>query len=578
MVPDDRAVSEVVGFILIFSILVISFTVYQGLLVPNQNSQIEFDHNQKVQRQMQDLRNAILTTAATGTGPSISIKLGATYPRRAVASNLGVSSGRIATTKSKSGILISNVSAVDEESRDYFGNSTTSLGPFESNAVVYEPTYSFYSSEPETVYENSVVYNQFENGENLTLTGQTIIDGRRIFLIALNGSLSSASQRSVSVDPGAASAATRTVGVTDTDGPITVIFPTRLSATKWAEILEEELDPTGSNSDRYVRSVTDAGTNRVRLILEQGPVYELRIAKIGIGRSVTGIGPKYITIIRGDDTSVVEGGSRKLGVEVRDRFNNPASNVTVEASVIGSGTIEGNSKLVTDSDGAAEFLYTAPSDITGQEDVEVEVFFQPNTDPNHSVRFDLQVLDTDGAGAGDSGSVESGVGTGQQSRWTPAQNQQTFTSPNGLWTDISRIETLVLNNGTMVTQEETAGFFGTDEVYSLELDFTISNGSVVYSVFIDLEDDNMDGDVNDPIDDKSVRIIDGTGTEIFDGELTASAAGEVLDSADQTGTNLLNIDNYESGEQTTLDQLKLTDASWVTNTVTGRVDIKIEES
>lgn len=578
MVPDDRAVSEVVGFILIFSLLVISFTVYQGVLVPNQNSQIEFDHNQLVQRQMQDLRNAILTTAGTGTGPSVTINLAASYPRRTIASNLGVSSGRIGTTDRTSGIVISNISAVDAETRDYFGADSTTLGPFDSKAIIYEPTYSFYSSSPETVYENSIVYNRFDNGENLTITGQTIIDGRRISLIALNGSLSSASQGSVSLDPEPVSAATRTVGVRNTTGPITITIPTQLSATTWAEILEAELDPTGTNADQYVQSVTDAGPNRVRLVLERGPIFELRIAKIGIGRSATETGPKYVTTIQGDETSVIEGGSQKLVVEVRDRFNNPASNVTVEAIITGSGTMEGATQRVTATDGSAEFLYTAPDDITGQENVEVEVFFQPNTDANQSVRFDLQVLDTDGTGTGDSTSGTTGVGTGQQSQWTPAQNQQTFTSPNGLWTDISRIDALLLNNGTTVTKEEPLGFFGTDEVHTLELDFTISNGSADYSVFVDLEDDNMDGDVADPTDDKSVRIVDETGSEVFDEELTSNAAQEILDPADNSGTDLLDINNYDGGDQSDLDRLKLSNATWITNTMVGRVDVKIEDA
>jgi len=89
----DRGVSEVVGFILVFGMLVIAFTVYQGIVVPDQNRQVEFQHNQQVQRQLQDLRNAIVTTAATGSGQAVSVTLGATYPRRTIAQNLGVSGG-----------------------------------------------------------------------------------------------------------------------------------------------------------------------------------------------------------------------------------------------------------------------------------------------------------------------------------------------------------------------------------------------------------------------------------------------------------------------------------------------------
>ena len=91
--PGDQGVSEVIGFILVFGLLVIAFIVYQGIVVPDQNHQAEFQHNQQVQRQLQDLRNAIVTTAATGSGQAVSVTLGATYPRRTIAQNLGVSGG-----------------------------------------------------------------------------------------------------------------------------------------------------------------------------------------------------------------------------------------------------------------------------------------------------------------------------------------------------------------------------------------------------------------------------------------------------------------------------------------------------
>lgn len=417
MVPaDDRGLSEVVGFILIFSILVISFSVYQGILVPQQNKEAEFEHNQRVQSQIQDLRNAILTAAGTGTGPSVSITLGASYPQRTLANNLGISAGTIETATRQGDTKLKNITALDPETSDYFGNSTLVLGPFDSKAIVYRPTYSFYSEAPESVYENTLAYNRFDNEQNLPVTDQTVVDGRQILLVSVNGSVSEASQSTISLNPEAISAPTTKVAVTNASGPLTITLSTGLSVQNWTTILEDEFDPTGTKPNAYVTDIRNSGPDQVTLVLEKGVTYDLRLARIGVGSGVDAVGPKYVTDVQGDDSSVVENGSKRLEVEVRDRFNNPVSNATVTTNVVkGPGGIDGESQVVTNSRGRAAFVYTAPEDIDTTETVEVEGFIEPNTDANHSVTFDLRVLDTGGVGGeNETGTEEinpSGSGT-----------------------------------------------------------------------------------------------------------------------------------------------------------------------
>ncbi|MFW5957258.1 MAG: hypothetical protein ACOCQ7_02355 [Natronomonas sp.] len=42
---DTRSVAPVIGFLLIFVILIITFSGYQAFVVPSQNEGVEFDHN-----------------------------------------------------------------------------------------------------------------------------------------------------------------------------------------------------------------------------------------------------------------------------------------------------------------------------------------------------------------------------------------------------------------------------------------------------------------------------------------------------------------------------------------------------
>lgn len=400
---DNRAASEVVGAVIIFSFLVVSFAVYQGVVVPAQNERVEFEHNQAAQRSMQELRNAVRGTAATGAGASVSIQLGADYPPRTLGLNLGGSAGTLRTDALR-GLAVENVTATEPEVRDHVGATTTTLGPFETAALAYRPVYSHYAGAPVTRYENTLAYNGFPGGPNLSITGQAVVDGRTISLVVLDGSVEQSAQGTVTVDTTAVSVARRTVAVTDAGGPITLVLPTRLTAANWTTLLADELD-AGSDDDRHVTAVRPAGPDAVAIELEPGVTYELRLAKVGVGATSAEEGPAYVTTVEGDRQSVVEGGTARLVVETRDRFNNPQSNVTVSAAVTaGPGSIAGAPSAATGVDGRATFVYAAPPQVSGTRDVAVEVTFGGGTPANRTATFDLSVLDVDGgvnpAGAG----------------------------------------------------------------------------------------------------------------------------------------------------------------------------------
>lgn len=392
---DDRAVSEVVGAVLIFAFLVISFSVYQGVVIPQQNRAVEFQHNQNAQQSLQDLRNAIRQTAATASEQSVSITLGATYPQRIVGQNPGVSAGSI-QTEALGPITIQNVTAKHAEEADYFGENTTSLGPFASKRLVFQPVYTHYTERPVTSYENTLAVNQFPNGANLTITDQAVVRGDTITLIALDGNVSQARQETVTIDTRAVSTDMNTVTVENTSGPLNITLHTRLTADDWDSLLEGE---------ERVEAVRQTGPGQVSIVL-QGGTYNLRMAKVGVGSGVTKEEPKYIVDVEGNDTSIIEDGSQKLVVEVRDRFNNPVSNVSVTASITtsaGSGDSVSATDPSTGADGRASFTYQAPEDVDGTQEAVIELAFDGDGTANETVRFNVSVLDASGSGSGSGG-------------------------------------------------------------------------------------------------------------------------------------------------------------------------------
>lgn len=434
-VEGGRAVSEVIGAVLIFGLLVTTFTIYQGIIIPEQNRTVEFEHNLAVQGVMQDLRNAIRHTAMAATEESISIQLAASYPQRFIAINPGGSAGNI-RSESLGTITVKNVTAADRETADYFGNTTTTLGPFDSKAIVYTPVYYRYRKAPTTSYENTLTVNHFPGGANLTLTQQSMIDGRKITLVAIDGNLSHNGRETETIDTDAISTSSRAIAVKNESGPLNITINTRLSATNWTNILEDELDGAGSD-DQFVTEVKKTGPNQVSILLEQGVTYELRLAKVGVGTGATATGPKYIITQRGHNTSVIQNGSRKLMVEVRDRFNNPVSNVTVNATITQRANADDPHEEVapandtTGADGQATFLYSAPEKSEGDQTAKVTVEFDGDGTANESAVFEMDVIspDDDTLGGSSDPATQAGDASGLiqlQDTFPPASDSEPY--------------------------------------------------------------------------------------------------------------------------------------------------------
>ncbi|MFB6131518.1 MAG: Ig-like domain-containing protein, partial [Salinigranum sp.] len=354
---DDRGVTVQVGAVLLLGILVISMSMYQVTVVPSQNEQVEFKHSQRVQQDMLRLRSSIQTGASTGIAPATTVELGTRYPSRTIFVNPPPASGTIRTTAPAS-LSLDNVSVV--------GNSETaddwkSTRNYSTRSIVYQPTYNLYQNAPETVYQDSVLFNQFNGTRRLPLSGQSLIRGRHITLVTVDGSLSRSEMGSVSVDPQVVSASSRTVSISNTSsGPLTLSIPTNATADQWEnDTLSDQLVGSGG----YVRKVVD-GTKQgyVTIVLKNDTTYDLRMAKVGVGSGVADEKPRYLTLVRRPDPTVINDSSSLFTLEVRDKYNNPVNNVTVDATATAGSFARTN--VTSDGDGQAQFTYSAPSNRT----------------------------------------------------------------------------------------------------------------------------------------------------------------------------------------------------------------------
>jgi len=330
---DERAVVIQIGAVLLLAALVIAMSGYQATVVPDQNNEIEFNHNQQVQGEMQDLRNGIVSTAGGSGGSSYSVTLGTTYPARTLFVNPTPPSGQLRTLGTGE-VLIENANATGSEDSSvqaYWNGTSRTVN---TTAFAYRPNYNELKSAPTTVYEHSLLYNAHPTGANTTVTDQVLVDGNEITLVTLAGEVQESSSGTASVNVRTESASTSSVSVTDDGSPIRITVPTR-SPDVWAKALPANATVVGNT--------TAGGGDYVLSTIELAPdEYELRMARARIGNDRGGSSPdtdaEYLVEVD-DGGPVAAGEPTDVIAEVRNRHNNPVKNAEVQYdSSRGSGT------------------------------------------------------------------------------------------------------------------------------------------------------------------------------------------------------------------------------------------------
>ncbi|MFB6097442.1 MAG: hypothetical protein ABEJ74_08650 [Haloferacaceae archaeon] len=356
---DDRGVSEVLGAMLIFGLVLAMVVLIQVAAVPALNQQIEFSHNQRVQGDVQLLGEHVDYTAATGAETSTTMEMGVFYPTRIFLLNPPPASATLSTEETS--MTLENVESSGETGDYWNGDART----FDSTRLTYAPDYNEYDSAPDTVLEGWALFDEHEAaGTDTALDETSPVNGKRIRLVALDGSRSETSVSPVTVTAEPLSVPEQPVAVSDDGQAIVLRLQTQLSEETWGKILEEETC-VDSNND----NVCDPGqpstaghivdwrvvNDQLRVVLEKGVTYELRLSKVGLGSKVTREGPYYMTAI--DPPSVVQPGGSDLTVEVRDRYNTAKSGVDVTFTAANGNAQFGSggsmTTVTTDEDGQA---------------------------------------------------------------------------------------------------------------------------------------------------------------------------------------------------------------------------------
>lgn len=414
---DERAVSEVIGAILMFGLVLAVLALIQVSAVPAANSQIEYEHSQRVEGDFQRLDNAIDGAAFDGSRSTTPLEVGTRYPVRLFLLNPGPVSGDIRTGSTR--VQLSGFGATNEETRDYLQGDLS----FATRNLSYRANYNEYRSAPRVGYEGGILYERYAadaGGRDVVANRGALVSGRRITLVTLDGDLSTAQVDALSLDAVPVSTSIRPVSVDAPSGTApTVTIETSLSEETWRnEILDTEFDPNGSAPNRYVSTIActsgaaaDAPCNgELELNFEPGRTYDLRMAKVGLGSGFGEEPAHYLTTVEGDDSNILDTGTQRLTVEARDQYNNPVSGVGVPFSTDDGefqrtgpdGTVatttNGSFTATTDADGrvTAVFVPDGPGD--ADIDASTNLDGANGVENRERVTFDVSVTDADGGG------------------------------------------------------------------------------------------------------------------------------------------------------------------------------------
>jgi hypothetical protein len=315
----------------LFAFTVILISMNQAYIVPQENSEIEFQHFQDTRSDMVSVQNSVLTAGKADVSQYPTVQLGTNYPPRIFAVNPPPASGTLRTSEAYD-IVITNESDTERISTRF---------------IQYRPGYNELEVGP-TWYENSILYlGETPRGGRVIYEDQQLVTGGntlRITALQNEFDQSGTGRATLELYPTEATTADEIP-----TGDLDITVPTRLTADEyWGAAMQDQPFYDEVNESYYPGAVY--GLNFSIDTTQESN--ELQVNTVGI-RSEPDEGPAKQNV--GGDDSTNPPGQDPPGFSASS-----ASDLTADTT--GSQTI---SFTVSESLGAGETVTIDLSDAEG---------------------------------------------------------------------------------------------------------------------------------------------------------------------------------------------------------------------
>jgi hypothetical protein len=262
---DSRGISALIGVMFLFAFAVILISMNQAYIVPQENSEIEFNHFQDSRSDLVDVRSSISTAGQADVSQYPTVRLGTNYPARIFAVNPPPPSGTLQTTQAYD-IRIENQSGSDPETvSTRFLEYRNGYNELEVGSVWYE---------------HSVLYLDERNdgGGIVIYEDQNIIAGNetaRVTALQNDFSVSSTGRVTLNLYP----TETARINSSNLAGDVTIKIPSRLDgSTYW----DEAIDTTESDNLSYEGTESYPGESDIYWVVLTVEAEALNFNTVGI--------------------------------------------------------------------------------------------------------------------------------------------------------------------------------------------------------------------------------------------------------------------------------------------------------
>lgn len=346
---NDKAVSPVIGGVLILAISVTIITTVQLNFVPVWNAQEELSHLEKMNDDFKELKSSIESSAVSGTALSSSLTMGFKYSPKVIAYNPRESAYATLSIQNDTWAEV-RYNEVFPEGMD----DATSIKNISTSTITYalQGTQNFGSF----IYEHGLIR---RSGSNYTASSQTLVANDSLYLLSVKPTYPETTK----------GVGNRLINIYPTSPPKNSVTGKNvwlILRTRYVDWWTDSNNPSSIQKQGGIVKKID-GVNGIIIAYFNSSVIRMGETQVTAQskKPLALLPPMRLVKVTPQNINLPIEGISSLAVEVQDDYNNPVQNVVVNFNVNNSGTLVSNAfsnatllqnSAISGADGRANIL------------------------------------------------------------------------------------------------------------------------------------------------------------------------------------------------------------------------------